>query len=66
MIVHPSNYKKSPLHGFKTLKILRRYPKNGGVRKTYGNHPRLLDFMVIAGDFRMRVNLNFLSDSRIK
>jgi hypothetical protein len=32
-IVHPQNYKMSPLRGVRLAVLAKKYPKNGGVRK---------------------------------
>ena len=32
-IIHPQNYKMSPLRGVTLAGLAKKYPKNGGVRK---------------------------------
>jgi hypothetical protein len=32
-IIHPENYKMSPLRGGTLVGLVKKYPKNGGVRK---------------------------------
>jgi hypothetical protein len=39
-IIHPQNYKMSPLRGVTLAGLAKKYPKNGGVRKA--NRPSLM------------------------
>jgi hypothetical protein len=37
-IIHPENYKMSPLRGVALAGLAKKYPKNGGVRKANWFH----------------------------
>ena len=47
-IIHPQNYKMSPLHGATLVGLAKKYPKNGGVRKANSTQPDRVEAQMLS------------------